>query len=53
MKSEKKNISPFDSRKIVMREEQKLVKNSLLLFIRYCRPANMTRIQIKQVKKQY
>jgi len=37
----------------VAREEQELVKNSLLLFIRYCRPENMSGIQIKQGKKQY
>lgn len=32
----------------MVREEQKLAKNSLLLFIRYLRPENMSGIQIKQ-----
>lgn len=50
---EKKTFLHFDSRKIVVREEQELVKNSLLLFISYCRPANMSGCQIKQGKKQY
>lgn len=50
---EKKHFSIFNSGKILVRMEQELVKNSLLLFMRDYRSTNMSGIQIKQGKKPY